>query len=109
MLRQVQTSFCSDFSDWIKQCNYWKKHIPWFCQNTKMKNPVNSYYFTNKLSDLAKKTWSILHTGILFSRCLSDMEDKKRARDFWTTGGLSSMGWWVAGIGACMANDRELP
>jgi acetolactate synthase-1/2/3 large subunit len=31
----------------------------------------------------------------------------KKGQRFLTTGGLSSMGYWVAGIGACVANDYK--
>ena len=107
MLRQVQTSFVPDFSDWIKQCNYWKKTYPVVLPEYKNEKPVNSYYFTNKLSDLAKKEdMVILDTGTCFHVVCQTWKIKKGQR-FLTTGGLSSMGWWVAGIGACMANDRR--
>lgn len=105
MLRQVQTLSVPDFSGWIKQCNHWKKTYPVVLPEYKNEKPVNSYYFTDKLSDLAKKEdMVIVDTGSCFHVACQTWKIKKGQR-FLTTGGLSSMGWWVAGIGACLANN----
>lgn len=107
MLRQIQTLTISDFSGWIKQCNHWKKKYPVVLPEYKNEKLVNSYYFTDKLSDLAKKEdMVIVDTGTCFHVACQTWKIKKGQR-FLTTGGLSSMGWWVAGIGACVANNRK--
>lgn len=107
MLRQIQTLTIPDFSGWIKQCNQWKKKYPVVLPEYKNEKLVNSYYFTDKLSDLARKEdMVIVDTGTCFHVACQTWKIKKGQR-FLTTGGLSSMGWWVAGIGACVANNRK--
>ncbi|MFH1541255.1 MAG: thiamine pyrophosphate-binding protein [Elusimicrobiota bacterium] len=109
MLKQIKTLSVSklNFGEWIAQCNHWKKTYPVVLPEYKDEKPVNSYYFTNKLSDLAEKEdMVIVDTGTCFHVACQTWKIKKGQR-FLTTGGLSSMGWWVAGIGACLANNGE--
>lgn len=96
-----------DYSQWVKQCNYWKEKYPVVLPQYKNEKPVNSYYFTDKLSQLASGDDVILvDTGSCFHVVCQTWKIKK-GQAFLTTGGLSSMGYWVAGIGACEANDRK--
>jgi len=107
MLRQIQTLTIPDFSGWIKKCNHWKKTYTVVRPEYKNEKPVNSYYFTDKLSYLARKEdMIIVDTGSCFHIVCQTWRIKTGQR-FLTTGGLSSMGWWVAGIGACVANSRK--
>jgi acetolactate synthase-1/2/3 large subunit len=102
-----QTDNMPDYSSWVKQCNNWKKKYPVMQDSYKDEKPVNSYYFTDRLSALASKDDMILlDTGSCFHVVVQSWKIKKKQR-FLTTGGISSMGYWVAAIGACMANDRK--
>ncbi len=93
------------YDEWLKRCNEWKIKYPVVLNSYKDERPVNSYYFTNKLSDAALKDDMVLvDTGSCFHVVCQSWKIKKGQR-FLTTGGLSSMGYWVAGIGACLAND----
>jgi len=95
------------FDDWIDQCNYWKKTYPVVLSSYKSEKPVNSYYFTDKLSDYATKDdMIVVDTGTCFHVACQVWKIKKGQR-FLTTGGLSSMGYWVASMGACVANKRR--
>jgi len=95
------------FTSWINQCNHWKKTYPVVLDSYKNEKPVNSYYFTQKLSDYATKDdMIIVDTGTCFHVACQAWKIKKNQR-FLTTGGLSSMGYWVASIGACIANNRK--
>jgi len=95
------------FNGWINQCNYWKKTYPVVLDSYKNENPVNSYYFTDRLSDYAgKDDMIIVDTGTCFHVACQVWRIKKGQR-FLTTGGLSSMGYWAASIGACIANNRK--
>lgn len=95
------------FTSWICQCNHWKEAYPVVLSSYKNEKPVNSYYFTNKLSDYAKKDdMIIVDTGTCFHVACQVWKIKKGQR-FLTTGGLSSMGYWVASIGGCVANNRR--
>ena len=96
-----------DFSDWIKICNTWKEKYPVCQPSYKDEKPVNSYYFIDKLSKLADNNAAIMcDTGSCFHVACQTWKIKK-GQNYLTTGGLSSMGYWVAGIGACLANNRK--
>lgn len=95
------------FTAWINQCNHWKKTYPVVLDYYKDEKPVNSYYFTDKLSDYATKDdMIIVDTGTCFHVACQVWKIKQGQR-FLTTGGLSSMGYWAASIGACIANNRR--
>ena len=96
-----------DFSEWIIMCNNWKNNYPVVQPEYKDEKPVNSYYFIDRLSALSSKNANILvDTGSCFHVACQTWKIKK-GQHYLTTGGLSSMGYWVAGIGACMANDKK--
>lgn len=95
------------YEDWIKVCNEWKEKYPVVQPEYKNEKPVNSYYFIDKLSIFAdEKTTILVDTGSCFHVACQTWKLKK-GQSYLTTGGLSSMGYWVAGIGACMANNRR--
>jgi acetolactate synthase-1/2/3 large subunit len=95
------------FSEWITMCNNWKKNYPVMQPEYRNEKPVNSYYFIDRLSSLASENANILvDTGSCFHVACQTWKIKK-GQHYLTTGGLSSMGYWVAGIGACLANDRK--
>lgn len=93
---------------WIKQCVSWKNNYPVVLPEYKeSKDKINSYYLVDKISKKADKDFMILvDTGSCFHIACQAWKIKKGQR-FLTTGGLSSMGYWVAGIGAVAANDYK--
>ncbi len=96
-----------DFNAWVDKCNHWKTTYPVVLPAYVDEKPVNSYYFTDKLSQAATQDDMILvDTGSCFHVACQTWKIKQNQR-FLTTGGLSSMGYWVAAIGACLANDRR--
>ncbi len=96
-----------DYKNWIETCNTWKKKYPVVQPSYKDEKPVNSYYFVDKLSEIASEDAAVMvDTGSCFHVACQTWKVKK-GQSFLTTGGLSSMGYWVAGIGACLANDRK--
>jgi acetolactate synthase-1/2/3 large subunit len=107
LIRQGGNFNFPDFSKWINQCSYWKKQYPVVSSSYKKEKPVNSYYFTDRLSDYAKKEdLIVVDTGTCFHVACQTWKVKKGQR-FLTTGGLSSMGYWAAVIGACIANNKK--
>lgn len=107
LLKQAKEFNKPDFSEWVKKCNTWKKSYPVVLDSYKYEQPVNSYYFTDKLSELASSDDMILvDTGSCFHVACQAWKIKKNQR-FLTTGGLSSMGYWAAGLGACLANKSK--
>lgn len=97
----------TEYAEWITICQKWRDKYPVALKEYKNEKPVNSYYFTDRLSDLTPNDASILvDTGSCFHVACQTWKIKK-GQSFLTTGGLSSMGYWVAAIGACMANGRK--
>lgn len=97
----------SDKEVWVKQCNAWKNNYPVVLEEYKNtgEGRINSYYLVDKISEQADKDYMIMvDTGSCFHVACQAWKIKKDQR-FLTTGGLSSMGYWVAGIGACVANN----
>lgn len=94
-------------SDWVTQCQNWKKNYPVVQLSYRDEKPVNSYYFIDRLSELTPADAMItVDTGSCFHVACQTWKIKK-GQKYLTTGGISSMGYWCAGIGACMANDRN--
>lgn len=99
--------YLPDYGEWIKLCNMWKRKYPVVQTEYKNERPVNSYYFMEALSKGAPTDSAILvDTGSCFHVACQVWKVKK-GQKYLTTGGLSSMGYWCAGIGACMAVGRK--
>lgn len=95
------------FEEWVQVCQNWKKKYPVVQPEYKNENPINSYYFADRLSYFASSEDAILvDTGSCFHVACQTWKIKK-GQSYLTTGGISSMGYWVACIGACMANNRK--
>lgn len=107
MLVESKKRKLPSYMDWQSGCQNWKKKYPVVLDSYKNEVPINSYYFTDRLSSLASQNDSILvDTGSCFHVACQTWKVKK-GQSFLTTGGLSSMGYWPAGIGACLANGRN--
>lgn len=107
LLLQLKLQKLPNFSKWVRVCNTWKKRYPMVLPQYKNEKPINSYYFTDKLSDAATKDDMILvDTSSPFHVVCQTWKIKKGQR-LLTTGGISTMGYWPAGIGVCMANRRK--
>lgn len=107
MLSLLKDNKLPSYEEWVSVCKSWKEKYPVMQPDYVDEKPVNSYYFVDKLSKLADNQANILvDTGSCFHVACQSWKLKK-GQKYLTTGGLSSMGYWVAGIGACMANDRK--
>ncbi len=92
---------------WLAICQGWRKKYPVVQPSYKDEKPVNSYYFTDRLTELTPPGANILvDTGSCFHVAAQTWRIKPGQR-FLTTGGISTMGYWVAGIGVCIASGRE--
>lgn len=93
--------------EWLQICKNWRERYPVVLPEYKNEKPVNSYYFTDRLSELSPPGANILvDTGSCFHVAAQAWKIKKDQR-FLTTGGISTMGYWVAAMGMCAANDRK--
>lgn len=107
MIEKLSEYSLPSYEGWVQICNSWKKNYPVVQPEYRDEKPVNSYYFIDKLSQIAPEDAAILvDTGSCFHVACQTWKVKK-GQKYLTTGGLSSMGYWCAGIGACMANDRK--
>jgi len=107
LLKRVGAYKLPSYKNWIKRCNFWKNKYPVVLPEYKKEKPINSYYFTSELSKMADaKDMILVDTGSCFHVACQSWKIKKNQR-FLTTGGISTMGYWAAGIGACLANNRE--
>jgi len=94
-----------DYSCWVRRTQEWKNKYPVVLPEYKNQEPVNSYYFVDRLSRFAPSNASVLvDTGSCFHVAAQTWRVKAGQR-YITTGGLSSMGYWCAGIGSCVANE----
>lgn len=101
-----ETQWLTD-EKWVSICSNWKQKYPVVLSEYINEKPINSYYFTERLSEKTDNEHVILvDTGSCFHVACQTWKIKKGQR-FLTTGGLSSMGYWVAGIGACAANHYK--
>lgn len=95
--------------EWIRQCNLWKEKYPVVLDEYKNtgNDRINSYYLVDRICEHADKDYMVMvDTGSCFHVACQAWKVKYGQR-FLTTGGLSSMGYWVAGIGACAANGYK--
>lgn len=107
LLKQLNIEKLPKYTEWVAQCNVWKEKYPVVLPEYKDEKPVNSYYFLEQLSKQVKSHAAVLvDTGSCFHVACQTWKVKK-GQKYLTTGGLSSMGYWVAGIGACMANSKQ--
>lgn len=107
LVGRAAVSELADYAEWLKQCNNWKSTYPVVQPEYRDGETVNSYYFIDRLSKLAPADANILvDTGSCFHVACQTWKIKK-GQQFLTTGGISSMGYWCAGIGACIANEGK--
>lgn len=101
---RIEAKKLQNISDWLKICSLWKKRYPIVLPKYKNEKLINSYYLTERLSKFASPTDTILiDTSSIFHVACQAWGIKKGQR-FLTTGGISTMGYWAAAIGACVAS-----
>ncbi len=104
-----QSSVSLDTSEWVKQCQHWKKKYAVVLPEYKtQKSPVNFYYFVDVLSDiLTPKDIIVTDMGVAFQGTHQAFKVKK-GQKFFTNSGFAPMGWGLpAAVGACIANDKK--
>lgn len=91
------------YASWTRRCNLWKQIYPMCLPSYKKEKTVNSYFFSDRLSALAgPKDTIVVDTSSPF-HVVCQAWKLKTGQRFITTGGISTMGYWPAGIGAAMA------
>lgn len=95
------------YTKWISYCNDLKKRYPTVLPAYKNEKRVNSYYFTEQLSNAASKNDMILVDTSSPFHVVCQAWNIKKGQRFLTTGGISTMGYWPAGIGMAMTNLKN--
>lgn len=107
LIKRIIEEKLPSYKKWALLCKSWKEKYPVVQSEYENEIPVNSYYFIDRLSKWAGSESAILvDTGSCFHVACQTWKVKK-GQKYLTTGGLSSMGYWCAGIGACMANKKK--
>lgn len=92
--------------EWIEYCRMLKRKYPVVLDEYKREIPINSYYFTDKLSKEASNNDIItVDAGTVFYVACQTWKVKYGQR-FLPEGGFSAMGAWCGSIGAAMS-DKE--
>src|SRR3990167_4035226 len=100
----------AQWNPWLKRCQNWKQRYPVVLPEYKdQQGSVNSYYFIDVLSDLAKADDIIVtDMGFAFQNTHQAWKVKKGQR-LLTNCGLAPMGWGLpAAIGACIGTGRRV-
>ena len=85
--------------EWISHCLENKKKYPVVLEEYKTKSPLNNYYFTSVLSELAPADSNIIvDTGSVYCTVSQSWKIKKGQR-YIASGGFSCMGSWATAIG----------
>ena len=105
LLNKCESLRMLEISKWIERCNHWKNNYPVCLPEYRDAKKINSYYLCDRISHYLDEGASVLvDTGSCFHVACQAWHIKKNQK-FLTTGGLSSMGYWAACIGACAANS----
>lgn len=107
LLAQLNKNQLPDFNAWVNICNGWKRKYPVVLPEYKKETPINSYFFTDKLAVAASKNDMIVVDTSSPFHVVSQAWKIKKGQRYLTTGGISTMGYWPASIGVCMANKRK--
>lgn len=107
LTKQLDVKSLPNTNEWVKICASWKKRYPMVLPSYKKEGRVNSYYFCERLSEAASdKDVILIDTSSIFHVACQTWAIKTGQR-FLTTGGISTMGYWVAGMGACLGSKKR--
>lgn len=96
-----------DFSSWIKFSNKLKNKYPTVLSEYKNEHLVNSYYLTKKISNFASRSDMVLVDTSSPFHVVSQAWEIKLGQRYLTTGGISTMGYWPAGIGVALCYPKK--
>lgn len=103
LLANVKDKNIPNFSKWVKVCSNWRAKYPMVLPKYRSEKLVNSYYFSERLSKLAKNDDTIVVDTSSPFHVVCQTWNVKGGQKFLTTGGISTMGYWPSAIGACFA------
>src|SRR3989344_355653 len=104
---QINPKKLPNLENWTKICDLWRKKYPMVMPQYKKENLVNSYYFSHRLSKAASGDNTIVVDTSSPFHVVCQTWQVKSGQRFLTTGGISTMGYWPASIGACIGRSKE--
>ena len=104
---QLNSKKLPNLEDWTKICALWRKKYPMVLPQYKKEDLVNSYYFSERLSKAASNDNTIVVDTSSPFHVVCQTWQVKSGQRFLTTGGISTMGYWPASIGACIGRSKE--
>jgi acetolactate synthase-1/2/3 large subunit len=107
LVSQINKNKLPDFSHWVDICNRWKRKYPVVLPEYKKEKPVNSYFFTDRLAAAADNNDMVVVDTSSPFHIVSQAWKVKKGQRYLTTGGISTMGYWPAAIGVCLANKKR--
>lgn len=107
LLTNVKVKKMTSTKKWLTICHQLKNQYPTVAPAYKNEHPVNSYYLSERLSYWAKPNEVIVVDTSSPFHVVCQAWSIKKGQRFITTGGISTMGYWAAAIGACLAGQRQ--
>ena len=96
----LQGAPATDSQEWVGHCTRMCEKYPVVLPEYRTADPLNSYYFTELLSEEAPENAVItVDTGSVCN-AVSQTWRLKRGQRYFISGGLSCMGFWAGSIGA---------
>lgn len=93
--------------DWTQYCISMKETYPNVLPEYEKEKPLNSYYFTKVLSEIAPGASNIIVDTGSVCNIVSQSWIIKQQQRYLISGGLSCMGFWATAIGACQ-NGKQI-
>lgn len=108
LLRQAEKETIAEHDKWVVHCKDMKEKFPVVKDAYANEYPINSYYFTKKLSEKVEEgTAIVVDTGSVCNIVSQSFRLKKDQR-YLISGGLSCMGFWAGAIGAAACRDKVI-
>jgi len=90
----------TNHTDWLSHCQEMRHRYPNVLPCYTQERPLNSYYFTQLLSQCAPATCNIVVDTGSVCNIVSQSWELKEGQRYLISGGLSAMGFWAGAIGA---------
>ena len=94
-------------TEWVNHCNEYKEKYPTVVNEYKDEKPLNEYYVTSVISNLASENSNIVVDTGSVCNIVSQSWKIKKGQRYLVSGGLSCMGFWATALGVCQ-NDRQV-
>jgi len=105
---KIETNDVSERLEWISHCKKMREKYPIVSDEYRKQETINSYYFTEKLSEYTPEETSIIVDTGSVCNIVSQTWDLKKGQKYIISGGLSCMGFWASSIGIATMNNKVI-